>query len=82
MMVPQEQQHKPAFPDYPVNVEDIMSKVLWADVAQCQDGITKQGFPSNAWLFVRYPHFATYVDPQADVDSGASGDEEDDFIAV
>ena len=85
MMVTKQQQQKPAFPDYPVNVEDIIAKVLWAEVPPQSGGDTKapvHGLPSNAWLFARYPHFTAYVDPQADVDSEASSDDEDDFIVL
>lgn len=66
-MVTKQQQQRPFYSDYPVNVEDIRAKVLWAEAACCDEN-SNHGFPSEAWCFVRYPHFQCYVDPQADVD--------------
>ena len=66
-MVTKQQQQCPFYSDYPVNVEDIRAKVLWAEAACCDEN-SNHGFPSEAWCFVRYPHFQCYVDPQADVD--------------
>ena len=62
-----QQQQRPFYSDYPVNVEDIRAKVLWAEAARCVEN-SDHGFPSEAWCFVRYPHFQCYIDPQADAD--------------
>lgn len=66
-MVTKQQQQHPSHSDYPVNMEDIIAKVLWAEAALCADNVD-HGFPSEAWCLVWYPHFQCYVDPRADVD--------------
>ena len=85
LMATKKQQLKPSFADYPVNVEDIRSKVLWADVSVSPDVSGQQGLPSGAWLFAQYPHFTVYVDPQADIDSNSNdgsevSDQDDDGV--
>ena len=37
-----------------------------AEVAKCQ-AEADHGFPEDAWYYVKYFHFQSYVDPQADV---------------
>ena len=65
-VVTKEQQPRPSCANYPVNVEDILVKVLWGETDKCENG-KDHGFPSGAWCLVQYPHFQSYVDPQADV---------------
>ncbi len=47
-MVTKQQQQRPFYSDYPVNVEDIRAKVLWAEAARCVEN-SDHGFPSEAW---------------------------------
>ena len=70
----EKQQLKPSFLEYPVNMEDVCAKLLWADVSVSFNVRDQQGLPSsaNAWLFAQYLQFTAYVDPQADTDRNSS----------
>lgn len=58
-MVTKQQQQRPSYCDYPVNVEDIRAKVLWAEAALCAENVD-HGFPSEGLYMRHSPLFADH----------------------
>ena len=68
----QEQTH-PAYTSYAVDIEDLMCKVVWGEVANISFAESKagkegpgHGFPDKAWYFVRYPNSRSHTQAAAD----------------
>jgi len=70
--VTRQQQSKPAYQHYAVDLEVLNCKVMWGEVANIKvvrdkrDNITSpHGFPDGAWYFVKYPNGKCYMQADA-----------------